>query len=162
MRCNLCEPLTIAVLRDNDYLHHASLATLRASADSGCSTCTLFWTCLIRTCDSDAIKTHLEGKVYKHWLGSVDHLTDTAIRLRGELHDLGDESAETHFPSVIHVSSGKSYSHYEVDARWSTHVFGQVRFYALPGKRIFLLACISRYRRDAQSILRCYLIFTST
>ena len=97
MRCQLCGPLTVAVLRDNNYYHQPDLLSLKRSAESGCSLCTLFWTCLARTCDSDAIESHLQGRVYGPEDGLAGqpelnsaHFTDTAIRLRGELHDLGE------------------------------------------------------------------------
>ncbi|KAI9708521.1 MAG: hypothetical protein M1820_003983 [Bogoriella megaspora] len=139
MRCELCQPLTIAVLRNNEYNHHPNLVSLRDSATSGCPTCNLFWTCLAKSSIPEAINSHLNGRVYGEDHGTIKQheatnaaLTDTAIRLRGELHDLGDENKETHIESVIWVSSGRRYEP-GVENLWPTSVFGRVKLYALPG-----------------------------
>ncbi|KAF2230406.1 hypothetical protein EV356DRAFT_509099 [Viridothelium virens] len=134
MHCDLCKPLTVADLRDNDIYHHSTLAALRNSAESGCVMCNLFWTCLVtsESYNVDAFKTHLEGRFWgDEDKQALDGLTDTAVRLRAELHDNGAETMEEHFQSKIHVYSGRRHGP-EINTELGSAVYGWVGLYARP------------------------------
>lgn len=133
MLCDLCQPITVAELHDNVYEHQRSLAALKASAESGCHLCKLLWTCLVTQCHPKAIAFQLSGRLYGH-----EGITDTAIRLRGEFHDIG--FAEDN----IRVHSGPS----ALDNAMTTGTFlpqtdiwGNPRVYAPLGKNSPIAWC---------------------
>lgn len=129
MLCELCKPLTIACLRDNDYDHQPDLAALKTSAEAHCEFCELLWACLIRSCHRDAIDSHLQGRVH-----GKEGVTDTAIRIRGEIHDYKQHDPDNLVESLIWVYSGEDREMYMSSSK-GTEVYGKLKVYALPGEK---------------------------
>lgn len=126
MLCNLCQTITTADLRDNDYDHQPSLLALKASAQSGCQLCNLLWMCLVKSCFPKAIAVHLTGRMFGH-----EHLIDTAIHLRGEFHDIWQQKPNWSAQSKIWVHSGQAVHD---DGNQRTQVYGSLRVYATSGE----------------------------
>ncbi|MCJ1466959.1 hypothetical protein MMC07_005581 [Pseudocyphellaria aurata] len=102
MLCDLCKPITVAALRDNDFEHQPNLASLKASAEeTNCSFCNLLWQCLVKSVQPQYIAAHLQGQKNKN-----ENLTDFVIRLNGEILDTGQKSLNELEPSKIWVYSG--------------------------------------------------------
>jgi hypothetical protein len=124
--CSKCMPIRTGLLRDCDLDHQPSLAALKAWARQ-CPFCDLIWNSLVSQCDEKAIATHLDGHVY-----ASEHLTDTAIRLRGEFHDFEQRTPEQGIrESWIHVYSGIDGS--SGISGYNTQVFGKLRLFAKRG-----------------------------
>lgn len=127
MLCDLCKPITIADLRDNDYERHRNLASLKASAEeANCGLCKLLWLCLVRSIQPKSIAAHLQGQENEH-----ETLTDFVIRLNGEILDMRSCSINELKPSKIWVSSGTK-SEY---GRSGTRVYAYLELYAPQGEK---------------------------
>jgi len=96
--CRVCQPITVARLRDNIVRHHESLLALKQSAEAGCSFCLLLWRCLKESCHSGAIAAHLAGTTW-----GAERLVDASVKLRGEFHDTGEQLSEYAPENKIHV-----------------------------------------------------------
>lgn len=104
MLCDLCKPITIKCLRDNEYEHHPNLASLKISAEeTKCGFCNLLWQCLVESVDPRNIAAHLQGQ-----LNEGETLTDFKIRLQGVILDMGQPNPNALEPSMIWVYSGAS------------------------------------------------------
>lgn len=102
MLCDLCKPITIEHLRDNEYDHHANLASLKTSVEqTKCEFCNLLWQCLVKSIQPKNIECHIQGHANEQ-----ETLADFKIRLRGELHDMGQPSLNELEASKIWVYSG--------------------------------------------------------
>lgn len=129
MLCALCEPITIADLRDNDYEHYPNLASLKASAEeTKCDLCILLWQCLVRSILPMNIAAHLQGKETRN-----ENLTDFVIRLTGEILDMGQPSLNELNPSKIWVYSGTKAGFGMV----GTSVYAHLELYAPRGEHYF-------------------------
>lgn len=129
MLCDLCKPITIADLRDNDYEHHPNLASLKASAEeTKCSLCNLLWQSLVKSVQPDYIAAHLQGQKNKN-----ENLTDFLIRLNGEILDTGQSSLNELELSKIWVYSGTRAEF----GNSGTQVYAHLELYAPRGEKTF-------------------------
>lgn len=137
MLCDLCKPITIADLRDNDHEHHRNLASLKASAEKAqCDLCKLLWLCLVRSVHPKSIAAHLQGQN-----NEFETLTDFVIRLSGEILDMGGRTLNELEPSKIWVYSGTKSEF----GRIGTQVFAHLELYAPQGEKYIgrnHLACL--------------------
>lgn len=127
MLCDVCKPITIADLRDNDYEHHRNLASLKASAEeANCGLCKLLWLCLVRSIQPKSIAAHLKGQKNEH-----ETLTDFVIRLNGEILEVGSCTLNELEPSKIWVYSGTKSEF----GRSGTQVYAYLELYAPQGEK---------------------------
>ena len=130
MLCALCEPITIAHLRDNDYKHHRNLTSLKVSAEeTKCDLCILLWQCLVRSVQPKSIAPQLQGTQTEHDM----NMTDSMIRLTGEILDMGQPSLNELKPSKIWVYSGPKAEF----GMGGTTVYAHLELYAPRGEKYF-------------------------
>ena len=126
-RCKFCLTLTIETLRRHcsSYMHHKSLADLKACAEfKVCNICQIFWTCITQTCTKESVDHYLLDRP-----SDPEHLRDTTIYLSTFLHDMTTRTNQSHpryaEGSQILVSAGPV----EI-----SRVFGTISIFAKPGE----------------------------
>lgn len=129
--------MNIDSVRNTDFRHHDSLVALKISAEAGCHLCKLLWTCLTTQVNAKDVNKQLctqSNAAEEERAGSVDGsrvVTDTAIWLRGEMHDVGRYDANNLPASKIWVYSG---GQDDEKAHFDTNVFGRLSLYAPLGQ----------------------------
>lgn len=97
--CDICValPLTVAHLRSTEVPFHNSLASLKASSESGCAFCSLCWSALARETNEDVLNLQLESQ------------TPAPIQLYGEFEDFGSMRTSRYdsIGSYIQINCGE-------------------------------------------------------
>jgi hypothetical protein len=104
MRCKICQPIIIADIRGGmEIEHQPSFIALKESAESGCDICTLIYTRLTDGRSPGVIAELLKGHAYGR-----EEDTDTTIRLRGFIYDIGKSTGRE---NRLWVMTGKYFEH---------------------------------------------------
>ncbi|PVI01068.1 HET-domain-containing protein [Periconia macrospinosa] len=125
MRCNKCRSFNLSDIRAAEIEHQPSLAALKASADAGCSLCSLFFTRIKLSTSSSTVEQLLEGHTDD---GEFNH--DTPVHVEGLFYDVG-RSLSRRYRVVIRVGL-----RIDVDSAASTPMnalSAELSVYAEPG-----------------------------
>lgn len=128
--CEVCRRVNIDAVRDRCFRLHDNLIALKVSAEAGCRLCKLLWTCLITQVNANNIEKQLCAQS-SGAEGRVGVVTDTAIWLQGELHDVARYDANKLPENQIWVYSG---GENDETAHFKTDVFARLSVYAPLGQ----------------------------